>query len=313
MRFGSILVVVALAFVAWALILRTVPRPKELTLELVEDRFARFLAPKLFETAQNKEKPQPLPKTPPQKSIQELPTQAEKKEAAPVTNDQIQDAPRALVRNQKIVEKVAKSGVLKVLGSFGKNNHRAVDEVFKAPGKEALNDDLDKALSSRAAKRGLAANSEMPAQAERKPRAEMADGQALQPSRAAAPNGAPADIQLAEKEEQKVTANIQAAPPKMEGSLDQMALTRVVKSRMTLLKECYERELKRDPRLKGKIVVRFTVNESGTVEDLSIEENTLGSEGVAQCMIQRMSRFRFPPAEGGGSTVSYPFVFTPSS
>ena len=96
---------------------------------------------------------------------------------------------------------------------------------------------------------------------------------------------------------------------------DLVYLTREAKFNAVLadIKDCYERELKRNPKLAGKIVVRFTIDEEGRVTGAAIEDNTLGEKAVAACIISRFERFRFPKPDGGAVTAAYPFIFAPSS
>ena len=55
------------------------------------------------------------------------------------------------------------------------------------------------------------------------------------------------------------------------------------------IQQCYEKELKRNPSLKGKVVVRFSITPAGRTTDIDIEENTLGNEAVGQLHQDRRS------------------------
>jgi len=54
---------------------------------------------------------------------------------------------------------------------------------------------------------------------------------------------------------------------------------------------CYERQLKRNPGLRGKITVRFTVTVQGTVENVELVTSTLGNKSVERCVINRIRRW----------------------
>lgn len=54
---------------------------------------------------------------------------------------------------------------------------------------------------------------------------------------------------------------------------------------------CYERELKRDPNLKGKIVIRFTITPQGTVKNVELISSTLNNRKVERCVISRVRRW----------------------
>ena len=69
-----------------------------------------------------------------------------------------------------------------------------------------------------------------------------------------------------------------AATPEVDSAdVDRAALSRYIKDRLNAIRGCYERELKRNPALKGKVVVRFNITPAGRAGDIRIEENTLGS------------------------------------
>ncbi len=78
------------------------------------------------------------------------------------------------------------------------------------------------------------------------------------------------------------------------------------------MKSCYERELKKDPTLKGKIVVQFTIGPMGRVTNSKIGSSSMRNAAVGSCILGRIRSWRFPKPEGGSVTVSYPFVFTAS-
>jgi hypothetical protein len=84
-----------------------------------------------------------------------------------------------------------------------------------------------------------------------------------------------------------------------------------VKARQALIKACYENALKRNPNLKGKISIRFTILETGGLADIAAAQNGLGAPEVAACIIQAMKSWRTQFRPSGPVTVEYPFVFSP--
>ncbi|MEE2787822.1 MAG: AgmX/PglI C-terminal domain-containing protein [Myxococcota bacterium] len=97
------------------------------------------------------------------------------------------------------------------------------------------------------------------------------------------------------------------------GVLDPSAIGRVVGRRKGAIKSCYEKQLKRNPKLRGTVKVQFTILESGRVDRVKVLQDTTGDQAVGRCIKQKMRRWRFPKPDGGSVTVSFPFVFTPSS
>ncbi len=86
----------------------------------------------------------------------------------------------------------------------------------------------------------------------------------------------------------------------------------VIRRRIGAIKGCYDLALKTNPDIRGKVVVKFSIGETGAVVEISTEENTSGDDGVARCIVSRVRNFRFPKPKGGKVTVSYPFILTAS-
>ena len=74
---------------------------------------------------------------------------------------------------------------------------------------------------------------------------------------------------------------------------------------------CYGNELKRDPSIRGKLVVAITVAPSGEVTEANVVQNTTGSTRLASCALSQIRDWRFPAITGGPTTFQAPFVFTP--
>jgi TonB family protein len=98
------------------------------------------------------------------------------------------------------------------------------------------------------------------------------------------------------------------------GEFDAKLVVAEVRKRLGAIKACYERELRRNPTLQGKVTVQFTIEQSGTISKASATENTTKDDAVASCVVDAVKRFRFNPGPEGGSVVfAYPFVFAPQS
>lgn len=98
------------------------------------------------------------------------------------------------------------------------------------------------------------------------------------------------------------------------GDFDSALVVREIQKRLGQIKSCYERELRRNPTLAGKVSVEFTIQESGSVSGARAVENSTGDAAVASCVVGVISRFRFNPGpEGGSVNFRYPFVFEPQN
>ena len=97
------------------------------------------------------------------------------------------------------------------------------------------------------------------------------------------------------------------------GDFDSSVVVRTIKTRIRAIKACYERELRRNPTLAGKVTVEFTIQPRGNVTGVKVKANTTNDPNVANCVKATVARFRFNPGpEGGSVTYAYPFVFAPS-
>lgn len=94
------------------------------------------------------------------------------------------------------------------------------------------------------------------------------------------------------------------------GKLDKSSVSKVIRRRLSRIRACYERGLKGDPKLSGKVVVRFTISESGRVSTATLSANSVGGM-VGGCIRAAIARMKFSKPDGGSVTFSYPFLFLP--
>ena len=95
------------------------------------------------------------------------------------------------------------------------------------------------------------------------------------------------------------------------GLCDEDDLRGAVQRHTKPFRDCYEIELGKDPSLKGKMEVRWTINAGGIVEEASIESSTMDNEEVEKCVLAQIERIRFEkPQNGGSCVVNWPLVFS---
>jgi outer membrane biosynthesis protein TonB len=76
----------------------------------------------------------------------------------------------------------------------------------------------------------------------------------------------------------------------------------------------YNRELRSDPTLRGKMVLRITIEPNGEVSAVRIESTDLASAALKEEVIDRVKRFNFGPKEGVPRvTILYPIDFLPAT
>ncbi|UCE07806.1 MAG: TonB family protein, partial [bacterium] len=87
---------------------------------------------------------------------------------------------------------------------------------------------------------------------------------------------------------------------------------RIVQSHTRALQDCYKQELRYDPGISGKIVVRFTIDTDGNIKNTSVISSTLNSPRMEECILHRIKRWRnFPPCDPaiGDKTYRQSFSF----
>lgn len=121
------------------------------------------------------------------------------------------------------------------------------------------------------------------------------------------------NVSLGNKGDARVSGRVSAAAPEVDSAdVDREALARYIKARLSAIRGCYEKELKRNPTLKGKVVVRFNITPAGRAGDIRIEENSVGSAEVGLCIASLMRSWVFPFKPPDEVPVQYPFLFTAS-
>jgi len=108
----------------------------------------------------------------------------------------------------------------------------------------------------------------------------------------------------------RVSIDVPGSNAEFIGSIDREAVRRVIRSIVTQIRSCYEKQLKLNPALAGKLVITFEIAEAGKVRSARAKSNELGDTVVGECVSARISAQRFPePPEGTIAVVDYPFVF----
>lgn len=116
--------------------------------------------------------------------------------------------------------------------------------------------------------------------------------------------------------EKKVTASVRGGSLSGKagvGSVDPSAIKSVFARRKGAVQYCYEKALKVNEKLKGKVVIQFTIGPAGRITSISVTENSTGDASVGQCIMDKVRSWKFTPPEGGAVTFSFPFVLSTGS
>ncbi len=298
--FVTVLVISFLSHTGAYVALANAELPKEVTLEEIPDRYAKVLIPERL--------PKPEPKKEEKKPEQAAQVEEKKKEEKKADVEEKkkesaeQVAAKKAARAAAVAKAVQSKGILKVLGALGPGTGSgAVADVFGTGGGVG---DVATALAGAG---GVAVATDPGAAGGRK-----GGGQGGAASIGDLATSGGGKVAYGAKTEVRVTGSVAAEEAEIDSSdIDQGKLAAFIRARMGLIKACYENGLKRNPSLRGKFSVRFTILETGGLADVSAAVNTLGSAEVASCIMNTVRTWRTQFRPSGPVTVEYPFVFSP--
>ncbi|HJX52710.1 MAG TPA: AgmX/PglI C-terminal domain-containing protein [Polyangia bacterium] len=286
----------------FVLYLRNVDWPRKPDIEEIPDRFVQMVV---------KAKPPEAPKT----ETKEDKTEDKTPDKQVAANSAAKRAPKKEIsaeekaridaeRRARLAEQVRNTGILKLLGAKADGSGSIADVL----GKGDVDRDQEKAFqgvggltvatsgeSLRGVKSGTGGSGK------------VADIGSLRGAGTIAGGNTGAGAT-----EKKVSGVVRSEAPAVDGELDPALVSKEVRARIGAVKACYERALKRNPNLSGKIKVRWTITAAGTVSGVDIADDSMGDSEVSSCIKQLVARWRFPAPAGGSVEVEFPFVFTAS-
>ena len=74
----------------------------------------------------------------------------------------------------------------------------------------------------------------------------------------------------------------------------------------------YNRELRKDPTLRGQLVLRLTIEPDGSVSMCELQTSDMGAPMLAQQVVERVKTFDFGAKDVGAMTIIYPIDFLPA-
>jgi hypothetical protein len=95
------------------------------------------------------------------------------------------------------------------------------------------------------------------------------------------------------------------------GRLPPEVIQRIVRQNFGRFRLCYENGLRNDPKLEGKIAVRFIIETNGSVGNVGDAGSSMPDKSVISCVARAFSTLSFPQPEGGKVIVTYPIQFSP--
>jgi hypothetical protein len=76
---------------------------------------------------------------------------------------------------------------------------------------------------------------------------------------------------------------------------------------------CYERALRQNPMLQGKLVVSVKIGSHGSPCGAALVSDTLGDPSVSSCVLQKFRSGMFPAPTGGCADIKVPISFMPKT
>ncbi len=285
--------------------LRNVDWPRKPDIEEIPDRFVKMV----MQQVPKKEEPKKEEAKTEEKTEDKAEEKVEKKKAAPAEEKKAKHEPteeekaRAEAeRRARLAEKVQSTGLLKLLGAKADGGGSLADVL----GKGDVDRDQEKAFQgiggvgvasgSDAALRGIKTGGN-------------GSGKIATVGGLRGGGGIVGGTTGVGPGEKRVSGVVKSEAPAVDGELDPSIVSKEVRSRLGAIKACYERALKRNPNLSGKIVIHWTITAAGTVSGVDVENDTMGDSEVASCIKSLVARWRFPAPSGGSVEVSFPFVF----
>jgi len=291
--------------------LRNVDWPRKPDIEAVPDRFVQMVVKKEEKKPEEKKvvdetKPEDDKKKDEKKKGDDEEKKQPKKELSDEEKAKLAEAKAKAdaERRARLADQVKQTGLLKLLGAKAEGDGSIADVL----GKGDVDRDQEKAFqgvggvgvaSGNDSLRGIKAGGSGSGR--------VADVGGLRGGGSIAGGGTGAGAG-----ERTVKAAIKTETPAVDGELDPNMVAKEVRSRLGAIKACYERALKRNPNLSGKVVIHWTITQAGTVSGVDVEQDTLGDAEVASCIKALIARWRFPAPAGGSVDVSFPFVFQAS-
>jgi len=283
-----------LLHLAMVVYLRQVDWPRKPAIDEIPDRFLR--------DRPRPRPPEPKPARPEPAPVAESPKPPAPRPAGPAVARPTKPVESAAERHARLDDAVRKMGLLAIIGAKDADASSYARDLLSRGGPDQSAEEELKKLG------GVTTAS---ADTLRLPRVGGA-GRVATPAglRGAGPIADATPVGPAV--ERGVKTDVHEGPPSVEdGKVDAAAIAREIRGRRKAIAACYERALKTQPTLAGKLVVRFSLAAAGTATAVDIDDDTLGAPEVASCIRGVVLRWRFPALAEGAAELSFPFVFQP--
>ncbi len=124
--------------------------------------------------------------------------------------------------------------------------------------------------------------------------------------------------QLAARTATKVKSSIARVSPKSARRNDRTASRSIEEIQIVFdrnkssIYSLYNRALRKDPTLQGKLVLRLTISPSGRITRIALVSSELGDPKLERKLVQRIKLFNFGAKSVDAVTITYPIDFLPA-
>jgi hypothetical protein len=109
--------------------------------------------------------------------------------------------------------------------------------------------------------------------------------------------------------------NVSTGSAVVMGSIDKELIRKVIQDHAAQIRYCYEQQLAINPRLQGKVAIKWIINADGSASGAQVDRGTttLEDSKVHECMMARITSWEFPKPKGGGmAVITYPWILRSS-
>ena len=109
--------------------------------------------------------------------------------------------------------------------------------------------------------------------------------------------------------------NVATGTAVVMGSIDKELIRKVIQEHASQIRYCYEQQLAINPRLQGKVSIKWIINADGSASSPQVDASatTLDDATVHKCMMDRITSWAFPKPKGGGiAVITYPWILRSS-
>ena len=94
-----------------------------------------------------------------------------------------------------------------------------------------------------------------------------------------------------------------------QGTIDAAATNKYINARFAQVRQCYERRLKINPLLQGKVDLKIRVTNKGKVASVGVNRDEVGDAQMIQCIKRTIRGWKLPPPDGGWAVFDKAFRF----